>query len=65
MFVIGIYWIAVLTLYKSITSTYAEHTDWINCEFINCTFINSNLCCEGSQNQNCKFTDCNTMYFKA
>lgn len=30
MFVIGIYWIAVLTLYKSITSTYAEHTDLLN-----------------------------------
>ena len=46
-------------------NSYSEHTDWINCKFINCTFINSNLCCEGSQQQNCKFTDCDTMYFKA
>ena len=35
MLVIGIYWIAVLTLYKSITSTYAEHTDWINFNLLN------------------------------
>ena len=27
MFVIGIYWVVVLTLCKSITTTYAEHTD--------------------------------------
>ena len=33
----------------------AVHTDWINCEFINCTFINTNLCCSGSEYQNCKF----------
>ncbi|MCR4888235.1 MAG: pentapeptide repeat-containing protein [Ruminococcus sp.] len=46
-------------------NSYLEHTDWINCEFINCNFINSNLSCEGSQQQNCKFKDCNTMYFKA
>ena len=60
MFVIGIYWIAVLTLYKSIT-TYAEHTDWINCEFINCTFVNSQLNCEGSEYHNCKFKNNKTL----
>lgn len=61
MFVIVIYWIAVLTLYKNITTTYAEHTDWINCEFINCTFVNSQLCCTGSEYQNCKFENNKTL----
>ena len=46
-------------------NSYSSHTDWINCEFINCTFINSELCCVGSQQQNCKFTDCRTMHFRA
>ena len=46
-------------------NSYSEHTDWINCEFINCTFINSEFCCSGSQYKDCKFTDCETMYFRA
>lgn len=61
MFVIGIYWIAVLTSYKTITSTYAEHTDWINYEFINCIFVNNKLYCTGSEYQNCKFKNNKTL----
>lgn len=60
MFVIGIYWIVVLTLYKSIT-TYAENTGWIDCKYINCTFVNSQFTCDGSEYQNCKFENNKTL----
>lgn len=42
-------------------NSYAEHTDWINCEFINCIFVNSKLCCTGSEYQNCKFENNQTL----
>ena len=42
-------------------NSYAKHTDWINCEFINCTFVNSKLYCTGSEYQNCKFENNNTL----
>ena len=42
-------------------NSYADHTDWINCEFINCTFVNSQLCCTGSEFQNCKFENDQTV----
>ena len=46
-------------------NSYAEHTDWINCEFINCTFINSELCCDGSEYQNCRSENSINIYFRA
>ena len=45
-------------------NSYAQHTDWINCEFINCTFVNSNLCCEGSEFQNCRSEGEVTVYVR-
>ena len=46
-------------------NSYARHTDWINCKFINCTFVNSNLCDEGSEEKDCTFENCRTIYLKA
>ena len=36
----------------------------INCEFINCIFVNSNLCCDGSEFQNCRFDEDVTVYVR-
>ena len=46
-------------------NSYARHTDWINCKFINCKFINSNLSDEGSEEKDCTFENCRTIYLKA